>query len=271
MPFTGSHPAAVLPLLRWGMPPSALVVGSVVPDVPFYVPIPVSIELTHSLTGAVSVDLLIGAAAFVAWHAVLAPAVVALAPGGLASRLAAPVGPVRIRRHLGSVGSVALTVLGLAVGVLTHIGWDAFTHAQLWGPRHLAWLSRTYGPLAGFEWAQHASSVVGAVAVGLWCRRWWRTRAQDPPDASATTPYRGRVLIGRVVLIACAVLGATVGLVAGVRDATHGLEGTLFLVVTRTGTATVAALAVVAAAMGVRRLGFRPARAVGKGSSSRSR
>jgi hypothetical protein len=27
MPFTGSHPAAVLPLMRW-LPPSALVTGS---------------------------------------------------------------------------------------------------------------------------------------------------------------------------------------------------------------------------------------------------
>ena len=36
MPFTGSHPAAVLPLLRTSLPGSALVAGSLAPDVPFY-------------------------------------------------------------------------------------------------------------------------------------------------------------------------------------------------------------------------------------------
>ena len=36
MPFTGSHPAAVLPLLRTSLPASALVAGSLAPDVPFH-------------------------------------------------------------------------------------------------------------------------------------------------------------------------------------------------------------------------------------------
>ena len=36
MPFTGSHPAAVLPFLRSGLPPSALVIGSMAPDFPYY-------------------------------------------------------------------------------------------------------------------------------------------------------------------------------------------------------------------------------------------
>jgi hypothetical protein len=34
VPFTGSHPAAVLPFLRWSMPASALVIGSMAPDFP---------------------------------------------------------------------------------------------------------------------------------------------------------------------------------------------------------------------------------------------
>ena len=40
MPFTGSHPAVVLPLLRIGMPASALVIGSLTPDLPYYLPTP---------------------------------------------------------------------------------------------------------------------------------------------------------------------------------------------------------------------------------------
>jgi len=36
VPFTGSHPAAVLPLLRTPLPSAALVIGSLVPDLPYY-------------------------------------------------------------------------------------------------------------------------------------------------------------------------------------------------------------------------------------------
>lgn len=39
MPFTGSHPAAVLPLLRWGLIPSALVIGSMSPDLGYFLPL----------------------------------------------------------------------------------------------------------------------------------------------------------------------------------------------------------------------------------------
>ena len=39
MPFTPSHAAAVLPFLRTPLPASALVVGSITPDLPFYLPV----------------------------------------------------------------------------------------------------------------------------------------------------------------------------------------------------------------------------------------
>jgi uncharacterized protein DUF4184 len=59
MPFTVSHPAAVLPVLRW-LPPSAVVVGSLVPDIPLCVRPPVGYHTTHSLAGVVTVDLPLG-------------------------------------------------------------------------------------------------------------------------------------------------------------------------------------------------------------------
>ena len=50
MPFTVSHVAAVVPLLRTPLVPSALVLSSMAPDVPYYLPqLPVSPSLTHSV------------------------------------------------------------------------------------------------------------------------------------------------------------------------------------------------------------------------------
>jgi hypothetical protein len=39
VPFTPSHAAAVLPFLRTPLTASALVIGSITPDLPFYLPV----------------------------------------------------------------------------------------------------------------------------------------------------------------------------------------------------------------------------------------
>jgi hypothetical protein len=81
MPFTGSHPVAVLPLLRTPMPASGLVVGSIAPDLPYYPPV---VEWrTHTATAVVTTDLLIGILAWALWHSLLTRAALATAPAGL--------------------------------------------------------------------------------------------------------------------------------------------------------------------------------------------
>ncbi|HEY6889589.1 MAG TPA: DUF4184 family protein, partial [Solirubrobacter sp.] len=120
MPFTGSHPAAVVPLLRTGLVPSALVIGSMIPDLPYYVPVPVSSTVTHSAAGVIGVDLVLGVAVFAVWQLVLAPAVVGLAPPGVRDRLA-PGLPVHPRRHVRSLAAVALVLASLVIGAATHV------------------------------------------------------------------------------------------------------------------------------------------------------
>ena len=59
MPFTPSHAAAVLPFLRTPLPASALVIGSVAPDLPYYLPVDLPWD-THTASAVVTVDLLLG-------------------------------------------------------------------------------------------------------------------------------------------------------------------------------------------------------------------
>ncbi|MGY1732216.1 DUF4184 family protein [Geodermatophilus sp. SYSU D01045] len=59
MPFTGSHPAAVLPLLRTGLPASALVAGSLAPDLLFHLPVDTGVR-THTALAVVSTDVVLG-------------------------------------------------------------------------------------------------------------------------------------------------------------------------------------------------------------------
>jgi Domain of unknown function (DUF4184) len=223
VPFTGSHPAAVLPLLRTPLPASALVIGSIAPDVPYFV-LGRPAWTTHTALAVVSTDLLIGAAVWLVWHALLAGPALAAAPAGLRARL---VGRVRVGVgvRLGSVRLVVLTALALVVGAATHVLWDEFTHAEGWGPEHLGALRLRVGGLAGFGWAQYASGVLGALAIGWWLRRWWvRTPVQPvaPSGPAARWAWPGLLALAVVVGVAAAIdNGGDLG-AAGFAAATRG-------------------------------------------------
>lgn len=219
MPFTGSHPAAVLPFLRSGLPPSALIIGSIAPDIPYYAPTPIVSHFTHTLLGAATVDEAIAGAVFIGWQAFLGAALVAYAPSALRDRLerAAPAG---LRAHCGSASRLLRTLAAMFLGSVTHIYWDAFTHRGEWGASHIAWLAARHGPLPGYEWAQYASGLLGAFAIAWWCARWWRRQPRighgAGPVGALAAPARHAAAAWSLVAAA-----ATIGAVLGARYGIH--------------------------------------------------
>lgn len=214
MPFTGSHPAAVIPLFRTGLVPSALVIGSMIPDLPYFLPVPVSSVVTHSAVGVASADLALGLLVFALWVTWVAPVLVALSPTSLRDRLA-PELPVTVGHHLRSLAAIAAVVASLSVGAGTHVIWDEFTHPDRWGTQHFAWLATTHGALPGYRWAQYASGLVGAAVIATTSLQWWRntpptTRCQRIPAQSRRATVRAFALV-----IGCGLAGAAAGLANG--------------------------------------------------------
>ncbi|MBL6279117.1 DUF4184 family protein [Micromonospora fiedleri] len=187
MPFTGSHVAAVLPLTRsaW-LVPSALAIGSMAPDVPYYLPLPVKATLTHSLVGVLSVDVVLGLGALILWHGLLARFLTAISPARLRERLPSPGSQRRW-----SVGYAAMLVGSLVIGALTHVLWDSFTHDGMWGAAHIGWLAESHLGTPGYRWIQRVSTIVGAVVVVVWLLRWWRRQSPVPEQR----PTANRVLV----------------------------------------------------------------------------
>jgi hypothetical protein len=264
VPFTGSHPAAVLPLIwltrgRLALAPSALVVGSMVPDLPYFAPLPLERRLTHQLTGVLTVDIALGLAVLLAWHALLAPAAVALAPDALRARLG-PGGPATVRTVLGTPRAVVGAAVSLVVGALTHVGWDAFTHPDGWGVLHVQWLASSEGRLNGYRWAQYLSGISGLAVLAGWAvRRWRRTAPVHPPRTRvpAAGPVARTAALATVALPAT-VVGLTAGLPAVVGSQTGPHLGlAAFHAVTRGG--SVAVLCAVAVAVALRLRRARPA------------
>ncbi|GAA2639806.1 DUF4184 family protein [Actinomadura fulvescens] len=204
MPFTMSHSAAVIPLARGPLVPSALVVGSMVPDVPYFLGMAALRGATHVPVGLVTIDLALGIIVFVAFHVMWKRPLLALTPGWAHARLAGPAHG--FRRSM-----IKWVPLSIVVGAATHLLWDAFTHEHHSFAGALPWLLTTsWGGLALNRWLQYASGVLGAVAVMWWLARWIRTA---PIMENAPERLPGRVawtVVGALTLSTCggALLGA---------------------------------------------------------------
>lgn len=263
VPFTLAHPAAVLPLARGPLVPAALVAGSLSPDLPYFVPLPrsagtwyepfVNATTTHAWPGALTVAVPTAVVLLGLWCVVRAPLRALVDPGdGTRGPAQARAARARAqaddpaRRGLDPVGRglvpAAWVLVSTVLGVLTHVAWDAFTHGDGMVVQHVAWLREPLvGDVPAARVLQHASTVVGLLALAVWAVRTavaWRARG-------------GRLVLGRwravvlTVLGAAGVAGAVVGLVGA---AGSGAEGALSAAA-KTGGTTLAAAGLAAAAL----------------------
>lgn len=226
--MTLSHPAAVLPLRRLGLPMTALVIGSMVPDVPLFLRWLRGYELSHTLLGVATVDAALALVAVGLWFAVVRDALVDLAPDPIRSRLTAHV-TLTPREWI-------LVVPAAWLGALTHVAWDGFTHPGRWGVERFAWLRVDHGPLPGYKWAQYVSGALGLAIVCVAVVGHLRSR----PSVVRPTPrpaWADRVLL--VVTVAV----ATTAVVTAAMNASSGLHAVAFNSVVN---AIIAALASVA-------------------------
>lgn len=213
MPFTPSHVAAVLPFVRTPLPPAALAIGAMMPDLFYYVPLDIPRSFTHSWLGLITVDLAFGAALFVLWELVFRAPMVDLGPRWLRARMSTRWRmPSTLR---GFATFVGLLILALVTGTTTHILWDSVTHA---GPVATALeLDGMVGPLPFYKWAQHVSSAIGVLALIVFTMLWVRRTA--PVDA-APTRLTQRQRWAAVLLILAA--GLVVALIIWLRGIMQG-------------------------------------------------
>ena len=198
MPFTASHAVVALPFIRTPLVPAAIAIGAMTPDLPLFVR---GVGLNYSFTHTFGNIVWTAALAFVlflVWRVVLRPAVPELAPSWLARRVPgdwSDGGMTAIRAAVG-VGRgrwyPVLLAVSFLIGVSSHILWDLFTHEGRAGVQLLPELDAMWGPLPGFKWLQHGSSVIGLVIIGIWALLWLR-RSEARPVIARQLPRGVRV------------------------------------------------------------------------------
>lgn len=202
MPFTPAHAMAVLPGVAWSralqLDPTCLVIGSMAPDFEYFARGRLADEVSHSWLGilvwGVPVTLALAAVLhrFVKWPALLA------APSALTPVFAAP------WHARWTAGAVASAIVSAALGDVSHLVWDGFTHADGLVVPHVPALSRPYdlpivGPVALYQILQHGSTVVGLAAITAYVL--WRI--QRTPRIALDVPRRR----ARIVFAACLAAG----------------------------------------------------------------
>lgn len=197
MPFTPSHAVAALPFVRTPLVPAAIAVGAMAPDLPLYVRgTGLLYSQTHSLPW-LPVTVVVSLVLLLVWRCLIRPVARALSPRLIADRLppqwdapaTASLRETFAVRHVArddtaspdsraSVRGTSVLVVSLLIGVASHVLWDGFTHEGRLGPTLFPALGERWGPLTGFTWLQHGSSVLGLAILGVAGIIWLATRTR---------------------------------------------------------------------------------------------
>ncbi len=174
MPFTFSHPAAVLPIhsrfKNW-IPLSALVIGSLVPDAAYYLPLPEYFKQnSHTLLGTFSSSLPVGVFVWLIFFWLAAPAVFLLpSPHREAIRS-------QRKPRIASVQQALGVASGLLIGAWSHVLWDSFTHERGWIVKQTPLLQRPLlgTMLPGYKALQYLSSIFGLCVLLYAYDKWMK-------------------------------------------------------------------------------------------------
>ncbi len=218
MPFTVSHAAAALPFLGTRLPAAALVIGTMVPDLPSFVPLGIPRELSHSVPGVFGVDLPLGLLCVLLWTFAFRAPLHDYAPRWLRSRWRPrPWRPDGVRRML---LTVLLVLIALLVGVATHLLLDLLAHPD--SPLVLAQpaLRAPVGPLRVYAWLQYGVSVAGILVLAVWTVVWVR---RTPPVALEAAVGRLHPLWRGVAWGGCLVVLVGVAVALWLREVLAGV------------------------------------------------
>lgn len=217
------HPVAALPfhrpLGRYAVL-SALVIGSMVPDMHYFLPLAISRGESHSIPGLFWFCLPVGLAFYFLFHFVLKQPLSLLLPRSIQRRLHPSIVSVRLPKvKLGAV------LVSLMVGAMSHLVWDAFTHEYAAGTRafpalHSIWITLGDYQLAGYEVLQQLSNLLGFILLSVCLSRWMRANPPQPSTQGTAKMSIGlqRLIWVSILIIACVFSVSSVQRASGITE-----------------------------------------------------
>ena len=204
MPLTIAHPAVAYPFRRAlshvnGL--SALAIGSMTPDLPYFVRLGVTGGQSHSAAGLLWFCAPAGLALFGVYDALLRPMLTGLLPNAIRLRL-------RRRDDAGAMtdGRTLAATAGLVLaGAASHVCWDACTHGNGALVRLVPTLQATttvFGiAMPRFSVSQYASTLVGLMVLAVWAAQWFIATEPQARGDEPGIPAWARVTIAAALVV----------------------------------------------------------------------
>ncbi len=212
MPYTLSHPLAVVPLRRCcpkHLNFSALVIGSMAPDFGYFVEQFDVAKTAHTLPGLVT-DCLPASLMLLGLFYLLRWPLCFILPQPHRAALT----PLARQKPKPSLRGLLIAVISILIGGWTHIAWDSFTHWYGWPVQHFVVLRRVVTVFHGtvittFFLLQLLSSVIGAVGLLVLYVVWLRRQPRTTASSADTDGWRYALLAAVIsASIAIAVVAA---------------------------------------------------------------
>lgn len=163
MPFTFSHPAIVLPFLKnKKLSATALIVGSISPDLEYFFRMKMQSEISHTLLGIFLIDFPLGFIVIFAFHGIIKKPLISNLPHFFQSRMQLLKDSNWLRYFK---NNILVVLLSFFLGTLSHIFWDSMTHWDGYIVERITFFNEVLFGLPIYKVAQYGSSVIGLVLI----------------------------------------------------------------------------------------------------------
>ena len=169
MPFTFSHPIAILPLAslskKW-FSLTGLIIGSMIPDFEYFIRMRISSQYSHTLAGAFWFNLpLVILVAFI-FHNIVKNSLYKNLPQFLQERF---IGFTDFNWNKYFKTNWLVVIISALIGIFSHLFWDSFTHENGYFVERFSLLSKEIDifsyPIPVFKILQHLSSLIGGILL----------------------------------------------------------------------------------------------------------
>ncbi len=168
MPFTFSHPAAVLPFSylpkKW-VSLTALVIGSMTPDFEYFIRMKVSAKYSHGWVGMFWFDLPLALLLLWLYNTIIKDKLIDHMPAYFNKQLSA----FKNSGANHTRPAIIAIVFSAVIGIASHLLWDSFTHPMGYFVKHHHILSRKVSVanhfIQTYNILQHLSTLVGFLII----------------------------------------------------------------------------------------------------------
>lgn len=173
MPFTGAHPAIILPFVRLNpgyISATGLVIGSVSPDFEYFLKMDVSSRYSHTISGIFYFDIPVTILLAFVFHLVVKRNLIMNLPAGLQKRFQ-DLFRSNFKEYFKN--HVLVFILCAVAGAAIHILWDSFTHNDTYFANRLDFINDKFVPILGTRYPmffvlQQISTAVGLSAIVIY-------------------------------------------------------------------------------------------------------